>query len=68
MSAIDSEVRELEVRELEAQIEQLRAENAALQNALSVAERERDEWRIVAEQCAPLGGEIGEASKTVEKI
>ena len=54
--------------ELESEVEQLRVENAALKLALSTAERERDEWRIVAQQCGPLGGEIGEAVKTVEKL
>lgn len=54
--------------DLEAEVERLRAENAALKLALTTAERERDEWRIVAQQCAPLGGEVGEAVKTVEKL
>ena len=52
----------------ESEIERLRAENAALKLALSTAQRERDEWRIVAQQCAPLGGEIEEDAKTVEKL
>lgn len=52
----------------ESELEQLRAENAALKLALSTAERERDEWRIIAQQCAPLGGEVGEDVKTVEKL
>lgn len=51
-----------------AELEQLRVENAALKLALSTAERERDEWRIIAQQCAPLGGEVGEAAKMVEKL
>ena len=59
---------EPETNDLEAQLEHLRAENAALKLALSTAERERDEWRIIAQQCAPLGGEVGEAAKTVEKL
>jgi hypothetical protein len=54
--------------ELETEVEQLRQENAALKLAVSTAERERDEWRIVAQQCGPLGGEVGEAVKTVEKL
>jgi hypothetical protein len=54
--------------DLQPEIERLRAQNAALQVALSTAERERDEWRIVAQQCAPLGGEIGEKVKTAEKL
>jgi hypothetical protein len=52
----------------EAELERLRAENAALKLALNTAERERDEWRIVAQQCGELGGEVGEAAKTVEKL
>lgn len=50
------------------ELEQLRAENAALKLALSTAERERDEWRIIAQQCGPLGGEVGTAAKTAEKL
>jgi hypothetical protein len=52
----------------EMEIERLKAENAALKMALSMANRDRDEWRIVAEQCGYLGGEVGEAAKTVEKL
>jgi hypothetical protein len=52
----------------QSEVERLRSQNAALQLALSTAERERDEWRIVAQQCAPLGGEVGEKVKTVEKL
>lgn len=52
----------------QTEVEQLRAQNAALRAALSTAEREKDEWRIVAQQCAPLGGEIGEDAKTAEKL
>lgn len=59
---------EPETNDLEAQLERLHAENAALKLALNTAERERDEWRIIAQQCAPLGGEVGEAAKTVEKL
>jgi hypothetical protein len=54
--------------EPQSEEDRLRAENAALQVALSTAERERDEWRIIAQQCGYLGGEVGEAAKTVEKL
>ena len=63
----ESEANEFEL-EPEDELANLRAENAALRLALSTAERERDEWRIVAQQCAPEGGEVGEAAKTVEKL
>lgn len=59
---------EANINQQEDDLEQLRVENAALKLALSTAERERDEWRIVAQQCAPLGGEVGENAKTVEKL
>ncbi|RYG66457.1 hypothetical protein EON80_15375 [bacterium] len=51
-------IEEIEALESETDMERLRSENAALRMALSVARRERDEWRTLAEQCAPLGGEV----------
>ncbi|RYG53980.1 hypothetical protein EON80_32180 [bacterium] len=54
--------------EPQSEAEQLRAEVAALRMALSTAERERDEWRIVAQQCGYQGNEEGEKAKTVEKL
>lgn len=53
-------IEEIEALESETDLERLRAENAALRMALSVARRERDEWRTVAEQCGPMGGEVDE--------
>lgn len=53
-------IEEIEALERETDLDRLRAENAALRMALSVARRERDEWRTVAEQCGPFGGETDE--------
>jgi hypothetical protein len=47
-----------ETENTDSETRRLRAENTALKMALSVAQRERDEWRTLAEQCAPLGGEV----------
>ena len=66
MSTATLDQRETTVDEME--IDRLRAENTELRMALSMATRDRDEWRIVAEQCGYLGGEVGEAAKTVEKL
>jgi hypothetical protein len=57
-------IEEIEALEAETDTQRLRAENAALRMALSVARRERDEWRTIAEQCGPLGGEIDEYSSS----
>lgn len=62
MSTSTPLIEEIEALERETDLDRLRAENAALRMALSVARRERDEWRTVAEQCGPYGGELDEYS------